>query len=123
MILCVKDRNLEWTKEPFSIHVLGITFTTHLEDMEPLNFEPKLLQIERDIKSWSKRHIIPLGKITVIKSLLLPKLTHLFIALPRPSEQWIKNFKKPYLISYGITKMIEFLGKIWLKHLQRVDAI
>ena len=74
--LC-KDRNLEWTKEPFSIQ--GITFTTHLEDMETLNFEPKILQIERDIKSWLKRHISPLGKITVIKSLLLPKLTHLLL--------------------------------------------
>ena len=89
--LC-KDRNLEWTNEPFSI--LGITFTTELKDMQTLNFEPKLLQIERDIKSWSKRHISPLGKITVIKSLLLPKLTHLFMALPRPSEQSIKKLEK-----------------------------
>lgn len=36
----------------------------------------------------------PLGKITVIKSLLLPKLTHLFITLRTPSKQWITQLEK-----------------------------
>ena len=31
-----------------------------------------------------KRNITPIGKIIIIKSLLLSKLTHLFLSLPRP---------------------------------------
>ena len=36
---------------------------------------------------WRRRFLTPLGKITVIKSLLLPKITHLLIALPNPDTE------------------------------------
>ena len=36
---------------------------------------------------WRRRFLTPLGKITVIKSLLLPKITHLLISLPNPDTE------------------------------------
>ena len=43
------------------------------------------------IKLWNRRYLTPLGKITVIKTLLLPILNHLFISIPNPAEQTIKE--------------------------------
>ena len=35
-----------------------------------------------------------MGKITIVKSILLSKLTHLFSVLPKPSAQWIKKLEQ-----------------------------
>ena len=40
---------------------------------------------------WRRRNLTPIGKITVIKSLLLSKLVHLFTALPSPSQAELKE--------------------------------
>lgn len=86
------DTGLQWTTEPFTI--LGVTYTANLKNMEQLNFDNKLKLVQKDINHWSKRNISALGKITVVKSLLLSKFTHLFISLPKPSSQWIQQFEK-----------------------------
>ena len=98
------DTDLNWTTQPFTI--LGITYTANLQDMEEINFDRKLENIEKEILQWSKRQISPLGRITVVKSILLSKLTHLLSVLPKPSIQWLKKLeqllfkfiwnKKPY---------------------------
>ena len=44
-------------------------------------------------KQWNKRNLTPIGKITVVKSLILPVLNHLFIALPNPSIEIIKDIE------------------------------
>ena len=53
----------------------------------------KIIKIKNLIKLWKRRYFTPLGKITVIKTLLLPILNHLFISLPNPIENEIKEFK------------------------------
>jgi hypothetical protein len=82
------DTGLKWTTDPFT--VLGITYTADLKDMEELNFDDKLTLNQKEIN----RNISPLGKIAVVKSMFLSKLTHLFISLPKPSAQWIKKLEK-----------------------------
>ena len=79
---------LKWSQEPFTF--LGITFTAELKNMLNLNYENKIKDIEKLIKSWSRRLLSTAGKITVVKSILLPKLTHLFISLPNPSKTQMK---------------------------------
>ena len=49
-----------------------------------INYGNKIQTLKNSIKLWQRRALSPLGKITVIKSLLLPKITHLLIALPNP---------------------------------------
>lgn len=75
---------MSWTNELFT--VLGITFSLHLKEIIDLNFRHKTEEIWKLISSWSKRKLTTLGSITVVKSILVSKITHLFISLPNPSN-------------------------------------
>ena len=44
-------------------------------------------KIKSLIKLWKRRYLTPLGKITVIKTLLLQILNHLFISIPNPNDR------------------------------------
>ena len=79
---------LEWGDEQFTL--LGINFSVNLESIIELNYESKIIEIEKLMKIWSIRKLTILGRITVLKSLVIPKLTHLFIALPNPSQTLLK---------------------------------
>ena len=68
-ILC-SDYKIQWTKDNFT--VLGIKFNSSLTNIAEMNFDNKLSLIKKEISNWSKRQLTPFGKITVIKSLLLP---------------------------------------------------
>ena len=80
----IKTRwKLNWNT--YSFKLLGIYFHIDLEKMIEINFRDKIDKIKNCILQWKKRQLTPLGKITVIKSLLLPLLTHLFKSLPKSS--------------------------------------
>ena len=74
--------------------LLGINFTLNLEDILIYNFDSKIKQIQNVIKLWSLRKLTVLGRVTIIKTLIIPKLTHLFISLPNPPKTMIKNLNK-----------------------------
>ena len=73
-----------WGHEKFEL--LGITCHVDLNKISELNFISNLNEIENTIKRWNRRILTPVGKITVIKSLLISKLNHMFLALPNPPE-------------------------------------
>ena len=82
----IKTRwKLSWGTTRFKL--LGITFDVDLDKMIGINYMDKIAQIKNSIKMWRRRFLTPLGKITVIKSLLLPKITHLLISLPNPDTE------------------------------------
>ena len=91
--LCT-EYDLNWSNGPFT--VLGITFTADLQNLDDLNFQTKILAIEKEINQWSKRNLTPLGRITVVKTLLLPKLTHILISLPKPNDRLIKTLETSF---------------------------
>ena len=76
---------LDWTQENFTL--LGIKFTLNLDDMVDINYNDKISQISNEIKIWNKRNLTPVGKITIIKSLFLSKLNHLFASIPNPNKE------------------------------------
>lgn len=80
---------LVWGKTKFKL--LGIEFSVNLEEMMDLNFQPKLDTLRTQLGLWKRRNLTLIGKITVIKSILLPKLNHLFLALPNPNQIFIKT--------------------------------
>ena len=49
----------------------------NLEQCEKLNWNDKIEQIKKILLAWEKRNLTMLGKITLIKTLILPKLTFL----------------------------------------------
>ena len=83
--------NMVWN--PLEFKILGIWFTQNLKGMEDKNYNEKLREIRILFKIWLKRQITPLGRVAVLKSLILSKLTHLWIFLPNPPDKFTKNLQ------------------------------
>ena len=95
--------------------MLGITFTADLQNLDDLNFQTKILAIEKEINQWSKRNLTPLGRITVVKTLLLPKLTHILISLPKPNDRLIKTLETSFLDAFGVVRKIKLKDQPWFR--------
>ena len=79
MRMC-EDLNLIWSQEFTSIDI-----NYDIENMENItdyNIENKMKEIAKLIITWSGRNITPIGKIAIIKSLLISKSTHILFSLP-----------------------------------------
>ena len=76
-------KKIKWVDE---IKILGIYFTRNVTNITDNNLEKKLSTLVNEIAQWKRRYITPIGKITIIKSLLLSKLVHIFVALPNLSR-------------------------------------
>jgi len=78
---------------------LGIIYSTDLERIMDLNYNPKIEKEKRKkktlLKNWQERSLTPLGKITGIKSLVLSRITLFFFlsfySLPNPGNKFIKD--------------------------------
>lgn len=81
------EYNFAWN--PATFKVLGIVFSLDIDNIVALNYDGKLLEIKRIFNSWSRRNLTPFGKITVIKTLALSKLTYLFLNLPDPDDDFL----------------------------------
>ena len=66
------ELELKWVK---TFTLLGVNFDNALEHMDD-NFENKIKSIEKMLSNWTYRYLTPFGKITVIKTLCLSKLSH-----------------------------------------------
>ena len=56
------------------------------QDLPDLNFKNALFQAQKILNVWKPRSLTPLGRITIIKTLILPKFNHLFASLPTPDK-------------------------------------
>ena len=65
-----------------------------MHNITEININEKLPQMMHLLQSWTKRNITPLGRITVLKSLILSKITHILISLPAPNNDTFKNIEK-----------------------------
>ena len=61
-----------------------------------LNSQEVLLKVKNILNQWSRRKLTLIGRITVIKSLALSKFVHLFISLPAPPNELIKELEKMF---------------------------
>lgn len=80
--------------------MLGIKFSVNLPDMVELNYLPKPIEIRKLLKQWKVRRMTPIGRLTVLKTLIIPKLNHLILALPMPNDNFLKDLE---------SEMFEFL--------------
>ena len=96
----MRDKNFIW--DPGSFKVLGVLFSTKTEDIIKLNYEGKMDEVKREISRWNKRNMTPIGRITIIKTLIISKLTHLFINLPDPPIKFLKELEDHiYIFLWG----------------------
>ena len=68
-----KINGINWTDKP--VKALGIYFGHNKNECEKLNWEPKIDKMKNLIKAWEKRKLTLIGKILIIKSLILPIFT------------------------------------------------
>ena len=65
-------------------------------------------KVQSMIKIWSKRKLTLIGRITVIKSLMLSRFAYLFLALPNPPGDLIKSLERMFFLNFfGIKDLIE----------------
>ena len=88
----LRKRNFLWNSE--SAKALGITFYTDTKLIYSKNFDTKLESFQNCLKSWMHRKLSLLGKITVIKSLAIPKLVYPLTVLVNPTLEHIKAIKQ-----------------------------
>jgi exonuclease III len=78
------EYELNWKTLPISL--LGITIATDKEDIIKENFLDKLNGIELLTRIWSRRNLSMKGKLTIINSILIPKLIYPSTILDVPDE-------------------------------------
>ena len=63
-----------------------------------INYEKAIEAVKQELYSWKHRFITVFGKITVIKTMCLPKLNHIVTVMPNPNKTYLKqlecDFKK-----------------------------
>ena len=72
-----------------------VHFDVTLSDMQR-NYQIWLDSIKRELYSWKFRHLTFFGKLTVIKTLCLPKLTHVFTIVPNPCSTFITELESAF---------------------------
>ncbi len=92
---------LKWNVSSFKS--LGIVFSLDLTEMVYVNYNDKLKQIQNCLKVWSMRNLSVQGKILLVKTLALSKLTYVSTILPNPNKDFVKKVEK------------EMFGFIWKK--------
>ena len=75
---------LDWGSSEFSL--LGINFSVDLERIPQMKYTKALDKARKTMNHWNTRLLTPLGRITIIKSLLVPSFTHLFLSIPTPAN-------------------------------------
>ena len=91
---CYKDadifeRNvsLQWSR---TLKILGITFDNNLSEMAGI-YKERVNEIKKEMAKWMMRNISLMGKVTIIKSLLVSKISYLFMTIPDPPQAIVKE--------------------------------
>ena len=96
---CKKKSNIKYCPHlhmiwnPSRFKILGIWFTQDLSECATINYNEKFSEVKILFKIWSQRIITPLGRVAVLKSVILSKLIHLWLLLPDPPDDLIQNLQ------------------------------
>ena len=88
----LQDLKVEFVHDDF-FRYLGTDFHVDIARMPDYNYDRIFDKLKRQMISWTKRSITVLGRVTVVKSLLLPQFNHLFMSIPNPSAKLMKTIK------------------------------
>jgi hypothetical protein len=101
---------MDWNPPKFK--VLGVWFTNDNKQCVNINFNEKFEEAKKLFLQWTKRIITPLGRVAILKSVILSKLTHLFMLLPNPPDHYIQNIQKICYMFVWNTKQDKISRKI-----------
>lgn len=99
---------------------LGIWYFNNITDIEEENHNQKIKELERTLNQWRRRKLTLIGRTTVIKTLIVPKINHVVANLNTPlwfvtkAQQIINEFlwdnKPPKIKNNVITNTVEMGG-------------
>jgi exonuclease III len=92
-----REANYEWVHKA-NFTILGITYNTDMSTIVEINLRPKMFKMQNILKLWKMRYLSPIGKITVIKSLVLPIITHILSSLPDPHPSIVKEIEDMFFL-------------------------
>ena len=78
-----KPFGIKWPSEP--IKSLGVFYSYDQKLLREKNFIEKLDSIKKLMNLWSSRGLSLYGKVTIIKSLIIPKFVYVCSLLPTPN--------------------------------------
>ena len=85
---------LNWSDK---FEILGIHYDMNkFNEITKLNIQRKIGEIQQLIRIWSSRNLTPYGKVTIIKSLLISKITHMLLSLPSPNILCFKDLNNMF---------------------------
>ena len=79
-----KEENIKWTNKP--IKTLGIYYGHDYIECEKLNWEKKIKKMNSLFLSWSKRNLSILGKVLIIKALIISIFTFMVSSCVIPEK-------------------------------------
>lgn len=86
-----KEFKFGWTKE---LKYLGIKLANTIEKIYSINYLPLLDEVRSDCKRFTGRPLSWIGRINIIKMVLLPKITYRFQMLPvLLPQQYLRRIK------------------------------
>ena len=85
---------IKWCTE---FKLLGINFDQTLDLMD-CNYDDCFEKVKSELSSWKHRFLTVSGKITVIKTMCLPKFTHIATVIPSLSLKRIKEIEREFEI-------------------------
>lgn len=74
------ENDLRWMSD--KVKTLGVWLSTDPEIMLKANYEEKITKLKVSLGCWELRRLSLLGKITVLKSLIVSQLTYILSPLP-----------------------------------------
>ena len=81
---CTSEFGIQWTEGP--LQTLGITISNDIDIILKDNFLPRLKTFDNVLNLWFTRGLSLKGKVTILKSLALPKLLYPMSVLPVPAQ-------------------------------------
>ena len=83
---------VKWSAE---FKLLGISFDQCLDKMDR-NYSDCFDKVKKELSSWRHRCLTVFGKITVIKTMCIPKFTHIATVIPNLSIGQIKEIEREF---------------------------
>ena len=92
----VSEFELNWTT---SFTLLGIRFSTLSADgCVDINLQGKIKEISNVLNRYKHRNLTIMGKVTVIKTLAIPKLVHVLTVIPNPKPEFFTRINELFAL-------------------------
>ena len=79
--------------------LLGFTLNSDVSRITEKNYAKAFSKMELISNMWAKRNLTVLGRITIVKSLILPQFNYYLSSLPNPTDNFISKVRS-YLFRF-----------------------